>query len=362
MRILDAEISDLEKINCLFDMNTRNDYPVVNEHYFRWQWIETNELFGSTNNKGPIMLVNENEVKGVAFVSKTPYLLGGNKVLGGYNHEWHVDEDIIGQGWGYKLISEQLNRNEVLLSGGISQYYTKLIGRLCKTSWFETPRLFTVLDIENAEALLFSKGPPAKAYLGYCSKVPDYHVINSCVVSQFDENYEQLWLDVCQNFLISTDRTAKYMNWRYIRHPSFNYECWCFETTAGLAYFVWRNETVVGSSCIIARICEVIGNSAAISLAYPAACNEMRKTGITIVDFFCTHAETNMALTDSGMHYVITLPDFDLPRMYSPRFNDPRKTINWVISISDRLFEQSFRNYSKIYITKGDGNQDRPNV
>lgn len=362
MLITNVGIRDIEAIKHFFDKVVRSDYPTVRENYFQWQFIESERIFGEGNNKGPIMLVDNDEVKGVALVSKTPFLLHNQRLVGGCNHEWYVDPELIGRGLGYQLLQELLERNSIILAGGQSLYYTNLMGRSRKTHWFETPRLYTVLNVMDAEELLLSSGPPTKSYLELCSIVPDRNVLSSKKVTCFDEIYDQFWLDTRDTYLIAIERTAKYMNWRYIQHPSFKYDCWCFEAATGLAYFVWRCEKVPGTSLSVARICEVIGDPASISLAYSTACNEMRATGAAIADFFCTYAQTNMALAESGMHYVITQPEFDLPRLYSPLSDDPRKTINWSLSISDKLFKMDHRNYSQCYFTKGDSNQDRPNT
>jgi len=362
MIVTHAGIGDIKAIETFFNKVVRDNYPTVRENYFRWQFSETDKLFGDGSGKGAIMLVDSDEVKGVALASKTPFLLHNNTLVGGCHHEWFVEPELIGQGYGYRLLRELLKRNSIILAGGQSLYYTNLMGRSRKTHWFETPRLYTVLNVSDAERLLLSSGPPTKSYLALCSIVPDHNVLSSKKVACFDEIYDQFWLDTRGAYLIAIDKTARYMNWRYIKHPVFHYDCWCYETVTGLAYFVWRYEKVHGTSLSVARICEAIGNPASLSLAYPTVCNQIKAMGATIADFFCTCAQTNMALAESGMHYVITQPDFDLPRLYSPLSDDPRKTINWSLSISDKLFKMDHRNYSKCYLTKGDSNQDRPNI
>ena len=362
MIVTDAGIGDIEAIESFFNKVVRSDYPTVRENYFQWQFVETDRIFGKEDNKGAIMLMDRDEVKGVALASKTPFFFHNETLVGGCHHEWFVEPELIGRGFGYQLLQELLERNSIILAGGQSLYYTNLMGRSRKTHWFETPRLYTVLNVTDAEKLLLSSGPPTKSYLELCSKVPDHNVLSSKRMACFDETYDQFWLDARDAYLIAINKTASYMNWRYIKHPVFHYDCWCYETVAGLAYFVWRCEKVQGTSLSVTRICEAIGNPTSISLAYPTACNQIKAMGATIVDFFCTCAQTNMALAESGMHYVITQPDFNLPRLYSPLSDDPRKSINWSLSISDELFKMDHRNYSQCYFTKGDSNQDRPNI
>lgn len=110
------------------------------------------------------------------------------------------------------MLQELLERNSIILTGGQSLYYTNLMGRSHKTHWFETPRLYTVLNVTDSEKLLLSNGPPTKSYLELCSIVPDHNVLSSEKVAHFDKIYDQFWLDASEAYLISINKTACYMN------------------------------------------------------------------------------------------------------------------------------------------------------
>ena len=62
---------------------------------------------------------------------------------------------------------------------------------------------------------------------------------------------------------------------------------------------------------------------------------------IVFADFFCSNKDLVNSLLHSGMKNVITLPDFDLPRYYSPYGDSLRKTINFSYWLSDNLFDKN---------------------
>ena len=195
MKVADADIGDIEAIENFFNRVVRSDYPAVRENYFQWQFTETDRIFGKENNKGAVILVDGDEVKGVALASKTPFLVHNETLVGSCHHEWFVEPELIGRGFGYQLLQELLERNNIILAGGQSLYYTNLMGRSRRTHWFETPRLYTVLNVTDTEKLLLSNGPATKSYLELCSIVPDHNVLSSQKMAHFDKTYDQFWLD-----------------------------------------------------------------------------------------------------------------------------------------------------------------------
>ena len=181
-------------------------------------------------------------------------------------------------------------------------------------------------------------------------------------IDEFGTHYDRLWAVFRSDVTFGTNRSASYMNWRYVRHPYFQYQRRLFESPAGAAYIVWREEPVTGHEKCVARVCEAIGSPAALADAVPVLYQHLADRPVAFADFFGAHASVLAGLRAGGMRPVITVPPFDLPRLFSPLAPDVRKTLNFAISLSADCPAIDLYAHDKMYLTKGDTNQDRPNL
>ena len=118
----------------------------------------------------------------------------------------------------------------------------------------------------------------------------------------------------------------------------FHYNTVCFKTIKGDVYYIWREESISGMDCKVARITDIIGFPDSALLALPHFQSLLIKNNdIAFADFSCSNGKLNSALMFGGMREVITLPDFDLPRLFSPLANDSRKRLNYSYSVADEI-------------------------
>ena len=61
------------------------------------------------------------------------------------------------------------------------------------------------------------------------------------------------------------------------------------------------------------------------------------------------------------MRQIVTLEEFDLPRLFAPLADDFRKTINLSVIVTQENDKPWLYDMNKWLVTKGDGNQDRIN-
>jgi hypothetical protein len=338
----------------------RANYVALRMPYFSWQFSKAAELFGNGEDPGTWLYESDGVPAGISLASKTPLIVDGKRLVGAWHHDWYADPDQ--PGGGLALIRRQFKNNPVLASCGQSLEAANVLHRMRPSRWFELRRLYRILDVNRTIALFADPSPALFSLLKLYADFVRSESVREIQVLEFDAQYDRVWINVSRDFSFASDRSAAFMNWRYLQHPEFTYQVYLFPTSAGPAYLIWREEQIHGGEGLVARLCEAIGTTDAIALAGPNLWRMLTARGITLADFYCSNSEVNAALIAGGMRSVVTLPDFDLPRLFSPLAADVRKTINVNIAITPDLGGAWFNNFDRAYITKGDSNQDRPNL
>ncbi|HLB43559.1 MAG TPA: hypothetical protein VJN02_12075 [Gammaproteobacteria bacterium] len=334
------------------------NYITIQESFFKWQFLDAARILRAADEGLFLAIDEEKTIQAISLASKTPMWMEGRESLGVWHHEWFTKPGT--RGLGSDLVKHHLERNSFFGLAGQSLHAGIALQRLAPMAWFQLKRLLFPISPEATFAMM---------------KTTDHHPLKflkgmeiserNCTfkkLQEFDEKYSQFWETLRQEFTVCTNRTAEYMTWRYLRHPLFQYEIMQAETPGGLCVYVWREEPVRGERFNVLRMCDVLGSPEAIEQSFGALLmGPMSEDPATaLVDFYGSHAETLAALKKAGMRESITLPDFDVPRLFSPLAQDIRKTIN-VSFLSQELSRENFFQESKMYFTKGDANQDRPN-
>jgi hypothetical protein len=350
------------------DVHIRPDYIAFREDFFQWQYADSARTVDDGGEHSALAAFDDKEIAAISLVTMAPIHVNGQTIAGGWHTDWFADRSA--GGVGLTLMAEQLRRHRFLGVSGQSMAAATVFGRMRPACcWFDLPRLFAVSDPGAVGELILSASsrPGAssselRAFLSTFRVAKPSGAATQCQVEEFDETYDETWATVRARFFAATDRTSRYMNWRYVRHPIFDYQRVCYESPAGPVYFVWREERIEGHDKFVARICEIIGEPAAAAAAFPTFFADIRDRGASFADFFCSSVELNEALLQAGMRYVITMSDFDLPRLLSPLSRDDRKTLHFAYSFSSDAAPPNVSQHHRCYFTKGDSNQDRPNL
>lgn len=349
----------LPAIRRFADRHIRPEYPVFEERFFQWQFHQRSDD-GTDPSQAALGTVAETgEVLSLSLGRAEPAWVAGRIETGGWLHEWFADPSH--QGGGFVALSRMLKQTGLMAASGHALTTTNIWSRLRLMVEFELERLFAVCDADATMGLLLASGEMTGPYLRLCRPAPAPEVTCHPVVA-FDDAYETCWRRMREGVTVAIDRSAGFMNWRYLRHPVFRYEARRAETNHGAAYFVWRIEAVAGRPATVARLVEAIGAPHAIADAFPTIFTEIGKTGAAFVDYFGTNANVLAGLCGGGMRRVVNTPDFDLPRLFSPLAADCRRKLKFAFSPRpDALDPVSRNDVGRTYFTKGDGNQDRPN-
>jgi hypothetical protein len=178
--------------------------------------------------------------------------------------------------------------------------------------------------------------------------------------------WDRFWNGELAPRLVGAHRDAAYLTWRYVSHPRFAYRVGCAERASDGAVegiVVWRVEQVRDRPTRVLRIVEFLGSAAAEGVLVRSVCEAARDSGAAMGDFYCASAQAAQALTRAGFQRAPTdSASVVLPSRFQPLESGffPMATLvrlpgAWRGRLRELLAD------GRLYITKSDGDQDRPN-
>jgi hypothetical protein len=227
-------------------------------------------------------------------------------------------------------------------------------------------RYIIILNPTHVETLIghHIDGKITKLYLNNDS-VSDFVVEE---IKRFDEQIDIFWGQICRKYTITVNRTADYLNWRYVDHPYFQYRVLVVRrkedrnTIAGYLVFRITESSGLAEKHNIAHIVDLIAEDCT-EKSLISKCLELSKiANVDLVDYFCTGLFHKKSLFDLGFELDNVHP-FDLIPIYFNPVDFKRRKINFLIYSKelDLLKRDMIMKSSNWYITKGDGDKDRPN-
>jgi hypothetical protein len=147
-----------------------------------------------------------------------------------------------------------------------------------------------------------------------------------------------------------------YLNWRYAAHPVFKYhlfECRRDGVLRGVA--VYRIEIAKGIGIPIGRIVELIADHDSQIDLLTAISRHAEDQRVAVLDFFCTSPAVRNALLESGFTTGENVP---FPVLFQP-VDQKRAGIPFMAFLKN--LPTSMPAPECWYVTKSDGDQDRPN-
>jgi hypothetical protein len=222
------------------------------------------------------------------------------------------------------------------------------------TDYGELARYTKVLNPEAAAALTEDRRPPKVSEAASATPPRGSHV-SIARVERFSEDVTALWDSVNGVSGAGTRRSAAFLNWRYADHPVFDYTLLEARGDGHLiGAGVYRVETVQGTTLRIMRLVEFLARPLAGGALIDALLEDARMHSVVFVDFFCSRTNIS-ALTERG--FVCGGEHTILPILFQP-IDHRRKGIPFMAHVGK--FTDAPRVH-QWYVTKGDGDQDRPN-
>jgi len=168
--------------------------------------------------------------------------------------------------------------------------------------------------------------------------------------------WDRFWSRI-RTGLAGTDRSFEYMNWRYIAHPIYRYE-WIrvYDEDEQLqAAGVYRVEEAEGEKAL--HIVEFLGEGQPAERLAHALCTAMREHKASFLGFRCSRPRSfdPWRAVGGGIYDSNDLA-YELPSLFQPVVPDHR-ALAWIYRIRRGVDPAEL---SELYVTRSDGDQDRP--
>jgi hypothetical protein len=154
--------------------------------------------------------------------------------------------------------------------------------------------------------------------------------------------------------------------WRYIDHPRFNYQVKVLVDTATdvvVGGAVFRVETIRGRTEKILRVLEFLSIPDSEKQLAQCIFQAGISHGVVFVDFYCTSTVPSDGLRSIGMGLFDSAAEkIRIPSRFQPLQPERVHLVGgFYLSKSLRTKVGKLHGLSDFYITKSDGDQDRPN-
>jgi hypothetical protein len=260
-------------------------------------------------------------------------------------------------GLGPLLAREVTREFEITLAAGANEDARDILSRMGYTDLGQLTRHVAVLDRERAAALTES------GQLDWPEETPLSSVpanIQIKVVQRASSEFTKLWERLLGNEsqLAGTTRSAEYLNWRYAEHPQFPYCLLAAQIEQEFVGFaVYRIEQARDSEIRVARLVELVAQPTAQEALLVTIMQQARAAQAVAIDFFCGSARYNQILARQGFLSDQDVRVQQIPVLYQP-LDRRRAGIRYLADLRNLPAET---NITEWYVTKSDGDQDRPN-
>lgn len=240
----------------------------------------------------------------------------------------------------------------------------------------DMPRWIGILDMKKTKLLLEIAN--AQADKNSITRLVEEHSVSPKfkVPGDFDieiikpnrplgQDWDDFWYETLAPFMICTNRDSKYLNWRYCEHPRFRYEMLMAKdrrTKKPLGLIVFRLEQIKGYNDRVIRVVDFLSVPQAEFALARAFVSAAQENNVLFADFYCTDSRAVHALEALGFKlfkWHEGQPYF--PCRFQPLEGTPFK-LNGAFWLSPEIGNtKTLANAEGFYVTKSDGDQDRPN-
>jgi len=322
------------------------------ERFLRWQFSGIDAASPGGPLRMKIALV-DGQLAGCVGYVPVDVQMAGRVSPGAWAANWMVDDRYRRLGLGPLLIRELSRDFDVALALGGNSDAHQLLPRMGWTDFGNLPRYVRVLD-ERGAALLTVAGElrwPAIAAAPAADSGLDITRVDS-----FDERAAALWDRTHGESDAGTRRSAEFLNWRYTRHPNFDYVRLVASRGGAVEGFaVYRIEQARDLPVRIGRMVELVASPVASRPLIAAVIDGARQSGAAVVDFFCSSRRVAGPLLESGFLPGTESPAAEIPMLFQP-VDRGRVGVLFMAHLGDAPDGASL----DWYVTTADGDQDRP--
>ncbi len=353
----DCRREDITALKAFIAKSYGENYVLgVNDEYFDWQYRETPISRGEDYHLR-LALVN-GQIAGCLGYIPLELTAGRSVVNACWLANWMVDPDSRHLGLGPVLAREVANLFQVTLALGANEEARDILSRMGWTDFGDLQRYVRILDVDGAQALSETGRLdwPLSAELNRVGQT-DTTVHR---VERFDQSVTDIWDRVWgqQPLAAGTRRTAEFLNWRYADHRQFDYRLFAAERNGKpVGFAVYRVEQARDMPISVGRILELVGEDHDQPALLNTVLNDAKQQGAVAADYFCCGSHAEALMLEHGF-----LPGKDpaaaqVPTLYQP-IDRRRSNIRFLADLRNLPGADQ---YEAWYVSKADGDQDRPN-
>jgi hypothetical protein len=241
----------------------------------------------------------------------------------------------------------------------------------------DMPRWVRVFDVDGAVALLTDsdRRHSVSALRQWCAKFSaesasaardgdDVSVVDW--EADLGPEWDRFWTDHVAPFQVGPSKDSSYLTWRYIEHPTFDYQVRVArQASTGrlLGMTVFRVERIRDREERVLRILELLSSPEAETPLARSVVQAARDHQVVFADFYNTSTRLSGALGSMGLRLCV--PDKEGPGFPS-RFQPLEPGHFRIVGgfwLTERLRAKigTPLDLEEFYITRSDGDQDRPN-
>jgi len=189
--------------------------------------------------------------------------------------------------------------------------------------------------------------------------------LNIKSVEHFTDDIKKFWKKISFKYPIAVQRDVGYLNWRYAEHPFFCYHILVAKQDSEIkGYIIFRITKSDGckTTCLIGHILDLISTDDAVSPLVAEAEKIMVKEKVDLIDYFSTGCFHHDDFIKLGYHDDTKAPYDKMPMYFNPVDLQKTNKINVLVYYGKASqYKEKLCDINNWYITKGDGDKDRPN-
>ena len=376
IRIESCRVEEIPRLQTFIDTRWRKDHVLARDAaLLTWQYDASRVRPLPPDELAILLAWDDEEIVGM--LGYLPFWLNveGQRYPGAWLSQWLVAPEARSAGVGLRLLWAVKNRGfDAMFVLGFNENVQRIYASLQYEILDDLPRWIGIVDYEAACGLMEAAGGERAAVEAYgASFVLDGQagtIPHPWTVRDWQDDWHELWDAVWRRDLApywtGGERDAAYLTWRYGRHPSFHYQLrGALNPKSGRlrGLTVSRVEPILGRQEKVLRVLEFLATPEAEAALAHDLIDLGRREGVCLIDFYCSAARAAQALHTLGFRKS----EPQDPRVVFPTRLQPMEPGHYKLrgafwlTRSVRAQTGKLLARERFYVTKSDGDQDRPN-
>jgi len=371
------EVSELRRF--IDEYWRRGHILARDEALLRWQYAQRRGRHADRPGPTVLLAKEDGRIVGMLGLILSEMNVRGKALPGAWLAVWLTLPEVRKHGVGLKLLDAAWNLAgcEAVFVIGINEHVKRIYAGLGYEILDDVPRYVAAGDSKRAAALMLAIDANADAggVEAHCRQIAIHQVeideggaeVEAVAhPGLFDADWDAAWAQRFAPALIGTNRDSTYLNWRYVNHPSFDYECRVARDARsgelhGLTAF--RVEQIRGRGERVLRIVEFLATPEGGPPLARAVAEAMRRHDVVFADFYCTCEKMAAPLEAVGFRVESHEGERPvLPCRLQPLEGGVFKMMG-AIRLAEEWRERGglMVPSGDLYVTKSDGDMDRAN-